>query len=166
MPKSEIDYSNTIIYKITCKDPSITDIYVGHTTNFVQRKYAHKQACIMHDNQCQLYTTMRENGGWGNWQMEIVGTFKCKHHYEAKKKEQEYCNILHATLNSVEELSAPPQPKMVVNKIIYHCNTCNVTLKTESLMNIHNQTNKHLKRQIEYIEQNAKGRRRKDRVGA
>ena len=45
MPKVEIDYSNTIIYKITCKDPSITDVYVGHTTNFVQRKHCHKQSC-------------------------------------------------------------------------------------------------------------------------
>ena len=45
MPKVEIDYSNTIIYKITCKDPLITDLYVGQTTNFVQRKHTHKQAC-------------------------------------------------------------------------------------------------------------------------
>ena len=42
MPKVVIDYSNTIIYKIMCKDPLICDIYVGHTTNFSQKKYAHK----------------------------------------------------------------------------------------------------------------------------
>ena len=46
MPKNEIDYSNTIIYKITCKNPSISELYVGHTTNFVQRKHAHKQGCV------------------------------------------------------------------------------------------------------------------------
>ena len=46
MPKVEIDYSNIIIYKITCNDPNITDAYVGHTTNFVQRKHCHKQECI------------------------------------------------------------------------------------------------------------------------
>ena len=45
MPKVEIDYSNTIIYKITCNDSTVTDKYVGHTTNFVQRKYAHKDGC-------------------------------------------------------------------------------------------------------------------------
>ena len=28
MPKVEIDYSNTIIYKITCNDSNITDVYV------------------------------------------------------------------------------------------------------------------------------------------
>ena len=29
MPKNEIDYSNTIIYKITCNDSNVTDKYVG-----------------------------------------------------------------------------------------------------------------------------------------
>ena len=67
MPKIEIDYSNTIIYKITCKDPNITDVYVGHTTNFVQRKHAHKQSCINNkssNHKCKLYEVIRNNGGW------------------------------------------------------------------------------------------------------
>ena len=50
MPKNEIDYSNTVIYKITCRDLNIKDLYVGHTTNFVQRKYSHKQSCINSKN--------------------------------------------------------------------------------------------------------------------
>ena len=54
MPKTEIDYSNTIIYKIVCKDQNIKDIYVGHTTNFVQRKHAHKQNC--NNNKCVKIT--------------------------------------------------------------------------------------------------------------
>ena len=40
MPKKEINYQNTIIYKIRCKDLNIKDVYVGHTTNFIQRKIA------------------------------------------------------------------------------------------------------------------------------
>ena len=39
---TELDYSNTIIYKISCKDSAVTDLYVGHTINFVQRQLAHK----------------------------------------------------------------------------------------------------------------------------
>lgn len=65
--KDSSDYSNTIIYKITCKDPTIKDIYVGHTTNFVQRKHGHKQSCEnkkSHNNNCKLYRIMREHGGW------------------------------------------------------------------------------------------------------
>ena len=45
MPKDNIDYSNTIIYKIYCNNDTITDTYVGYTTNFFVRKYQHKNAC-------------------------------------------------------------------------------------------------------------------------
>ena len=38
MPKENIDYSKTIIYKIVCKDINIKDCYVGSTTNFTNRK--------------------------------------------------------------------------------------------------------------------------------
>ena len=78
MPKIEIDYSNTIIYKIICKDSNVTDVYVGHTTNFVQRKYAHKQGCINNKSpnyKCKLYEVIRNNNGWDNWHMEIVNFF-------------------------------------------------------------------------------------------
>ena len=40
--KTILDYSNTIIYKITCNDTKVHDKYVGHTTDFVKRKYTHK----------------------------------------------------------------------------------------------------------------------------
>ena len=33
------------IYKIVCNDLSITDCYVGHTTDFVKRKCNHKIIC-------------------------------------------------------------------------------------------------------------------------
>jgi hypothetical protein len=111
MPKVEIDYSNTIIYKITCNDDSVKDVYVGHTTNFVQRKHAHKQSCINEkapNHKCKLYKVIRENGGWFNWRMEIINFFNCKDHYEARIKEQEYFVLLNATLNSIEPM---PKPK-------------------------------------------------------
>ena len=117
MPKTEIDYSNTIIYKITCKDPIITELYVGHTTNFVQRKHAHKQSCNnpkATNHKCKLYTIIREHGGWTNWVMEIVHFFKCNDQYEARIKEQEYFTSLNATLNSVEPM---PMPKPVIKTL-------------------------------------------------
>ena len=153
MPKVEIDYSNTIIYKITCKDSSIKDVYVGHTTNFVQRKHAHKQSCINEkspNHQCKLYKIIRENGGWYNWKMEIIHFLNCKDHYEARIKEQEYFVSLNATLNSIE-----PMPKSkfnpisnsesIENKIIYKCETCNITCQNENLLEAHNNTKKHNK---------------------
>ena len=118
MPKTDIDYSNTIIYKITCIDSSITDLYVGHTTNFVQRKHAHKQSCInknLLSYKCKLYEVIRNNGGWNNWKMEIINFFNCKDHYEARQKEQEYFVSLNANLNSIEPL---PKPKPIIEKKI------------------------------------------------
>ena len=100
MPRKEIDYSHTIIYKITCKDENVKDVYVGHTTNFVQRKIAHKISSV--SNQCKVYKVIRENGGWTNWKMEMVNFYNCKDQYEARIKEQEYFISLNATMNSIE----------------------------------------------------------------
>ncbi len=33
MTKKEIDYSKGLIYKLCCKDPTITDVYIGSTTS-------------------------------------------------------------------------------------------------------------------------------------
>ena len=118
MPKVEIDYSNTIIYKITCNDSNITDVYVGHTTNFVQRKHAHKDSCAnakSSNYKCKLYETIRCNGGWSNWKMEIINFFNCADHYGARKKEQEYFVLLNANLNSIEPL---PKPKIKTKPIL------------------------------------------------
>jgi hypothetical protein len=107
MQKVEIDYSNTIIYKIVCKDPLIKDVYVGHTINFVQRKHAHKQACNNINSQgynLKLYKTIRENGNWSNWDMSIINFYNCENLLKAREKEHEYYVSLNATLNSVDPL--------------------------------------------------------------
>ena len=155
MPKTEIDYSNTIIYKITCKNKDITDVYVGHTTNFVQRKHSHKQNCINQkaaNYKCKLYEVIRSNGGWTNWQMEIINFFNCADHYAARKKEQEYFISLNATLNSIEPF---PKPKVITNinneekniqipiKPNLNCNTCKIKCDTLYAFNTHIKTKKH-----------------------
>ena len=153
MPKTEIDYSNTIIYKITCKDPEIKDVYVGHTTNFVQRKHAHKQSCnnpktLNYD--CKLYNIIREKGGWSNWKMEIINFFNCSDHYEARKKEQEYFISLNANLNSIEPMPKPKEKPVVIKPVkiknIYICDVCNINCYTLKGLEGHNKTNKHKKR--------------------
>ena len=66
MPKTQTDYSHTIIYKICCKDISINDIYVGHTTNFIQRKTQHKTSCYNINGKKYkqyVYEIIRNNGG-------------------------------------------------------------------------------------------------------
>jgi hypothetical protein len=97
MPKREIDYSNTIIYKIVCKDTTVEYSYIGHTTNFVQRKYTHKTACAKGWNVSttspelvQLYTTIINHGGWENWDMIEIARCVCNDKKDALQKELEY----------------------------------------------------------------------------
>jgi hypothetical protein len=161
MPKVEIDYSNTIIYKIVCKDQSISDVYVGHTTNFVQRKYSHKQSCYNIKSPCynlKLYKTIRDNGNWSNWEMSIVNFYNCKNQLEARQKEQEHYVLLGATLNTVEPLPFKTEsPKALSNitndeKIFnnssskFVCSICDFKCCKKGDFTRHNVTIKHIKK--------------------
>ena len=154
MPKTDIDYSNTIIYKITCKSPDVNEVYVGHTTNFVQRKFSHKQSCTnikSPNHNFKLYQVIRQYNGWDNWNMEIVNFFNCKDSYEARQKEQEYFVLLKATLNSIEPLPSPkPKPNNVTmdvkeckQKKTYFCDYCKTKCSNEDTFKKHNETRKH-----------------------
>ena len=152
---SEADYGNTIIYKITCKNPEIKELYVGHTTNFVQRKRSHKQ-CSNNPNSsssCKLYDFIRQNGGWDNWVMEIIHFCKCNGLHEARQKEQEFFVSLNATLNTVE-----PMPKVKDNTSFgkkynktesgekYSCEKCDFKCCKLSNWTKHISTTKHINR--------------------
>lgn len=131
MSQKNIDYSCTVIYKITCKDPAVTDLYVGHTTDFVKRRAAHKRECLQSD--CKLYKTIRDNGGWTNWSMEALTFFNCKDLIAAKTKEQEYFVALKATLNSVEPLGN----KKIKEEGEHICKICNINFTTTKTFNKH-----------------------------
>lgn len=165
MPKVEIDYSNTIIYKITCNDSKVVDKYVGHTTNFVQRKHSHKNSTNNNKSPCynlKLYKTIRDNGGWDNWKMEIVQFYNCKNIYEAKMREQSHYTQLNASLNSIEpfkpiettverERTKIKQDDDVssgcceVSKSNYNCEKCNYRCDSKKDFNKHMSTTKHKK---------------------
>jgi hypothetical protein len=98
MPKTKMDYSNTIIYKIFCKDPSIKKIYIGHTTNFVTRKSAHKSNCK--NSNSYIYRYIRAHGEWDNWKIIILDDIDCKNYEEARKAEQSYIDEYNNELNS------------------------------------------------------------------
>ena len=103
MPRKPIDYSNTFIYQLVCKNPNVIETYIGHTANMINRKYAHKQSCTnesMNSYNCRVYQYIRLNGGWDNWNMIMVEKFSCIDAHEAMAKEQSYIISLHSTLNS------------------------------------------------------------------
>jgi hypothetical protein len=103
MPRNEIDYSKTIIYKIVCNDLNITDCYVGSTTDFKTRKSAHKSACnneksLRHD--LKVYKMIRDNGGWDNWSMIQIEKFVCNDSNEAHARERYWYENMNAKLNT------------------------------------------------------------------
>ena len=102
MPKVEMDYSKTIIYKICCKDINITDIYVGHTTNFTKRKNQHKSDCNNPNSKIYnyyVYQFIRNNGNWNNWDMIEIEKYNCNDKLEACKRERHWFEELKASLN-------------------------------------------------------------------
>ena len=103
MTTLKTDYNNTVIYKICCNNPDITEVYVGHTTNFLNRKYGHKTACnnenVKRHNQ-KVYQFIRENGGWESWAMLIIEKFPCNSIIEAHSRERFYYEILNSKLNT------------------------------------------------------------------
>ena len=103
MPRTAVDYSKTIIYKIVCKDLSVKDLYVGHTTDFIRRKYTHMYICCNPEQKkhsLKVYQIIRDNGGWENWEMVEVEKYPCSDSNEARSRERFWYENLYATLNS------------------------------------------------------------------
>jgi len=103
MPKTPIDYSKTINYKLVCNDLSVKYVYVGHTTSFKERKYKHKSTCNNENSKkynCKIYQTIRENGGWENWYMIEIEKYPCNDLNEATKRERYWYEELNADMNS------------------------------------------------------------------
>ena len=106
MPKVPVDYSKTCIYKLVHND-DINDenIYIGHTTDIVKRRYQHKTACINPNDKrhkLKVYQFICENGGWDNWKMILVEKYPCNDVDEAKARERYWIKELQVTLNSYE----------------------------------------------------------------
>jgi len=158
MPNTDIDYSNTIFYKIHCKNPDVKDVYIGHTTNFVQRKNAHKRSCTHEKSSsynCKVYNVIRQYGGWDNWKMEIIAFHDCEDHYDARKREQQYFEQYKATMNSIEPLPKPkpimPKKRQVkIEEKLMQCAPCNIKMATDPTHAIQSNTNKFICKTCDY----------------
>ncbi len=97
----ETDYVS--FYKFVCKDPLITFVYIGHTTNFASRKSSHKTACNnpkYKDHNTPIYKFIRNNGGWNNWILIEINSQFCKSPRDAERIEQDLINQQHQVLNA------------------------------------------------------------------
>ena len=92
------------IYSIT-SNGSPKDIYVGHTIDFEKRKNKHISVCNnpnANGYNIKLYQTIRDNGGFDNWNMDIIYHYKdCKNRRDAEVMEQVFIEKLNANLNMV-----------------------------------------------------------------
>ena len=160
MPRKPIDYTNTHFYKIVCKDISINDCYIGHTTDFKRRKSNHKRTCYNENDQVHyniyLYQFIRENGGFDNFDMILINTECCENAFYAKKREREYIEELNATLNQIKKPNRTPEEKKQYHKddyekkkhIILEYNNTKITCECGSCLrkadyNRHTKSKKH-----------------------
>jgi hypothetical protein len=109
MPK--VDYSKCVIYKIQhrWKDELL---YIGSTTNFAKRKVQHKSQCYNTNNRlynAKLYQSIRDNGGWEEFNMVVIKEFPCENRRQAEAEEdrciremKSYLNMLRAYVSKEE----------------------------------------------------------------
>jgi hypothetical protein len=70
------------------------------TTNFKNRKNIHKHDCNdIKKKHIKLYSFINSNGGWDNWDMEVIDRFSCNDKVEANKKEVEWIHKINPSLN-------------------------------------------------------------------
>lgn len=99
-----VNYNQSIIYKLCCRDVDITEIYVGSTTNFYRRKSQHKRTCTntdYRDYNKYVYQVIRENGGWGNWDMVIIEEYSAIDKNDLHKRERYWIETLQSKLNKI-----------------------------------------------------------------
>ena len=98
-----VKYENGCVYKICCKDPNITDCYIGSTTNLIRRRANHKQRCNNENNKAfnlHVYRFIRDYGGWDNWIVLKIKDTPVDNVGELRLKEREEFEKVGATLNS------------------------------------------------------------------
>lgn len=96
--------SKGYIYKLCIKDGSVSDIYIGSTTNPKVRKYDHKKhSKNINGKQYNyyVYQFIREHGTFDNWDMIILEKLENIDKHELRKKERYYIEQLKPTLNQV-----------------------------------------------------------------
>jgi hypothetical protein len=115
MPKTPIDYSKTLIYKLVKNDDfNNANIYIGSTTDFTRRKTAHKTTCNNEKSKSynlKKYQYIRGNGGWDNWIMVEIEKHPCNDGNEARAREEYWRSHFNAQLNSVRAFITDEQKK-------------------------------------------------------
>jgi len=99
-----IQYNKSTIYKLCCKNADVTEIYIGSTTNFRLRKSHHKSSCNNENGEKynrKLYSFIRENGGFDNWDMIEIEKVNATDKKDLEKNERRIIEQLKPALNCI-----------------------------------------------------------------
>ena len=148
-----VNYENSTIYKIVCKDLNIKDCYVGSTTNFNRRKICHKSHCNNvkgRDYNLKVYKFIRDHGNFNNFDIVEVERYCAIDKNDLHKRERFWLEELKATLNMcipnrsrkeyLKEYNKEHNEKTRLDRI--KCELCDKEMRRDSLnkhnKNIHN----------------------------
>ena len=111
-----VNYQNGMIYKIAHRYSPY--VYIGSTTNFSRRKQEHKSICLNEKSKQynqKVYQTIRELGGWDNFEMVLVAKCPCDDKKELHAKEFEYQQLFNVNMNTYDAISGidPSDPEYV-----------------------------------------------------
>ena len=99
------DYSNNVVYMIRHKDHNVAGCYIGSTCNLHKRMIKHKSRTFVgsptDSGNSRLYSTIRANGGWANYKVDVLEEYPCSSFEEARKQERKHFNLHKPTLNMV-----------------------------------------------------------------
>jgi hypothetical protein len=105
-----------VMYKICPKNKDLKFCYIGKTTSFIKRKGTHirNTSCENDKKHYHLkqYETIRNNGGWTEWEMVEIDKIYGKTKLESRMREQELIQEYNANLNSVSAYITEEQRKV------------------------------------------------------
>ena len=150
MPRTAIDYSKCCIYKIEhLEDENL--VYVGHTTNWDNRKCEHKSRCMnkKYDSyNSKLYRMIRENGGWDAFKMIEVEKYPCNDKREAEKRENKIMKDLKASMNSMKSFRTKKEKREYENDYLKEYNKVNKLQLSEKKKVYYNMNKEGLKEKM------------------
>ena len=105
-----------VVYCLSCKDPNITDFYIGKSRDFTRRRRDHFKNCMNtgYTQQQKLYSFMRENGGAKNWEFCIL-----QYAYSQDEMDilEEYCiAVTRPTLNRSNYTYIESIPQYIIER--------------------------------------------------
>lgn len=137
----------TVMYKIICKDTTITDCYVGSTADFKNIKSIIKTRCNNENDENYnnyVYRFIRNNGGCDNWEIIEIETYNAKNPPDQAIRKKYWFDYYKATLNK----QIPSRTEQEYRKDYRAKGKCDITCECGSIyknykLSRHIQTNKH-----------------------